>query len=405
MKVLLVSEDIPALKLGGLGKHVVALGNALIEAGHDVALLGRGRPDYAECAEEVGFRGRFIPGLPDPTLSGWKEQKLGFFNPWKRPYLARQLARAVLAQASEFDVVHYHGHYPMIARYLPPGLNFVQTRHDQGSECVIHLRFKNDAVCKDLSARDCARCVHVNPGPVRTALSAWAVRRYRAEVQQAFERHPVVFVSDFLRRNYLRAMPQAELSKGQVIHNFVSESILSQAPAARRDPQGPEVLIHVAGRLDAAKGVGELLSLLAPRLPSTWAVQLFGDGPQRSEIEARFRGEQVHMHGHRSLEETLAAAKSADVVIVPSQWEEPCGTVILEALRLGKPCYALRRGGTPELGRYGGADQLRLFDSLPDLVTALLSQPTRAVAGGESADISHRLPAIIDLYRRKLEAV
>ena len=40
MRILLVSEDIPHATLGGLGKHVVTLGNALIEAGHTVDLMG-----------------------------------------------------------------------------------------------------------------------------------------------------------------------------------------------------------------------------------------------------------------------------------------------------------------------------------------------------------------------------
>ena len=40
LKVLLVSEDIPAPTVGGLGKHVVSLAHALMDAGHEVTLMG-----------------------------------------------------------------------------------------------------------------------------------------------------------------------------------------------------------------------------------------------------------------------------------------------------------------------------------------------------------------------------
>jgi glycosyltransferase involved in cell wall biosynthesis len=108
--------------------------------------------------------------------------------------------------------------------------------------------------------------------------------------------------------------------------------------------------------------------------------------------------------GHRSYDETMASARAASLIVVPSKWEEPCGTVILEALRLGKPCLALRRGGTPELAIYGAPGQLMLFEDLQGMADGLLQflkQDAVALetAAGESADISRQLPALLALYR------
>lgn len=410
LRILLVCDDIPWPALGGLGKHVVALGNALLAQGHQVTLMGRDDPPYASCEAETGFHGRFITGCGNP-IAGWKEGPLQLYNPWKRPYLARRIAQAILARAAEFDVVHYHGHLPMVGRYLPASLNFLQTRHDQGSDCLTHTRFRHGAVCHETDPAACAGCAHPAPGPLRRAIGGMAVQRYRHETAQAFARHTTVFVSDFLRRQCQRTLPAEALARAVVVHNFCDERSLAVAPPSATLAASPNTsaapaprTVHIAGRLDASKGIVALLDLLRPRLPAGWQVNVFGDGPLRAAAQAAHAGPQVSFHGHQPLPQVLQATASAQAVVVPSVWEEPCGTVILEALRLGRPCFALNRGGTPELRRYGAPGQLRLFDALPDLVTSLLGELDRLQPqwGGESADVLARLPELLALYRRGL---
>ena len=57
------------------------------------------------------------------------------------------------------------------------------------------------------------------------------------------------------------------------------------------------------------------------------------------------------MGGEKKLgyKETLEEMKKALVVIVPSRWQEPFGRVALEALMLGTPVIASRRGGLAEI--------------------------------------------------------
>ena len=131
MRILLVSEDLPGTQVGGLGKHVVTLGNALLARGHTVCILGR-----SDCGPEaparLGFHGRFEPGF-DYAHPGWKEKQLGVFNPLKRPWFARKMAAAIERHAGGAEAVHYHGHLPLVGLHVDPHINFVQTRHDQGS--------------------------------------------------------------------------------------------------------------------------------------------------------------------------------------------------------------------------------------------------------------------------------
>lgn len=408
LRILLVCEDIPATGLGGLARHVVALGNALIDAGHAVTLMGRQFAD-ADQAEPTGFRGPFVAGFADP-VRGWKETATGVFNPIKRPYFARRIAAAIVAQAHAFDVVHYHGHLPMVGRYVPPGIRFLQTRHDQGSECITHMRFRDGQICNEIDPRACAGCIHPAPGPLRTAVSAAAVRRYRRETAEAFAAHPVVFVSKFLLDNLRRAVPAGPAAQAHVVHNFVDETALrqiSEAAALTAKPASMgQVLVHLAGRIDAAKGIEAFLCLLLPRMPAHWRVHVYGDGPDRAALSA-LTDVRLTLHGHQSHATVLAGAAAAHVAVVPSVWEEAFGLVTLEVLRLGKPCHALRRGGTPELARYSAVGQLHLHDDLPALVEGLLATGGLGAlpTGGESADVHARLPELLALYRAGTAAV
>ena len=401
MRIVLVSEDLPGEQIGGLGKHVVTLGNALLAHGHEVRILGRSDRGAQGGAQQIGFHGDFVPAF-DYVHPGWKESQLGVFNAFKRPYFARKLARTIERHARKADVVHYHGHLPMVGLYLDSGLNLVQTRHDQGSECVIHLRFKDGAVCDQLAARACAACAHPRPGPLRTSLSAHAVERYRDETERAFARHKTVFVSDFLRRQFLRARPGADLRRARVIHNFIDLDQLSGLAAQAGPPRAGQVL--VAGRIDTGKGFGEFLAAARGRLPSWARVLVVGDGPARAALEARFASDQVRFLGWRSGPEVVAHTASSHVCVVPSVWEEPCGTTVLEALALGRPCVALARGGTPELAAYEQyPGQLQLSQAMPELVERLgvrlttppLWMPRPASFG---ADVNLILPRLVDLY-------
>ncbi|KAF3998160.1 glycosyltransferase family 4 protein [Glaciimonas immobilis] len=401
MKILLVSEDIPSKTLGGLGKHVIALGNALIAAGHEVSLMGCDTPSYILCAEEMGFQGKFIAAFGNP-LRGWKESQLGFFNSWKRPYFAKKMAKKIQSYAKSFDVVHYHGHQPMVGRYIAPWVNFVQTRHDQGGDCITNVRFRHGEICVERSPAECAKCIHPSPGLVHTKLSAHAVQRYRDETSAAFELHPVVFVSEFLRKNYALTMPKVLLEKTIVIHNFVNEDLLGESLFTKQTEMNTTTFhIHVAGRLDAGKGISTFLDLIEPRLPSNWRVDVYGDGPLREMIDAKYVDSLVRIHGYCSYPEVVAATRNANVVVVPSMWEEACGTTIIEALRLGKICYALRRGGTSELASYGQSNQLRLFDDLTTLTDALLTaNDFTDRTGGESADVRLHVLKLLPVYAR-----
>lgn len=395
MKILMVSEDLPGVQLGGLGRHVVTLANALLAAGHDVAVLGRRAGEPARC----GFHGRFI-GAIDLAHPNWKESQLGCFNPVKRPWSARHLARLVHRYANGFDVVHYHGHLPLVGAYVDASCPFVQTRHDQGSECLIHLRFRGGSVCDALDARACAGCIAQQPGVLRQCISARAVDGYRDCTAAAFTRHKTVFVSEFLRRRFLQARPGADLSRTRVIPNVIDMARLRTVAANM--PQSGHILL--AGRIDTGKGFGAFLEAARGNLPVQARITIVGDGPQRAGLVRRYSSSQVHFTGWQDGDATVARTASAQLCIVPSECEEACSTTVLEALALGRPCLALDRGGTPELQRFQrypgqlqlASDMTALVDAIPRMLAAPVPPIDLSIPFG--ADVRQLLPQLLDCY-------
>lgn len=397
----MASEDLPGGRIGGLGKHVVTLSNALLEQGHEVVILGRNDCGSDDAAQEIGFNGRFIAGF-DYRHPGWKELQLGVFNPLKRPWFASKIGHAIMQHAASYDAVHYHGHLPMVGLHIDPGLNYVQTRHDQGSECLTHLRFRDNAVCTTTVPQDCSACIAADAGALRKSVTAIAVNSYRKQTAASFGRQKTIFVSDFLRRQFLRAVPGADLSRCRVIHNFIKYDYL--AALAANESQVDAGHIMLVGRIDAGKGFGEFLAEAAHRLPPEASMTIVGDGPERATLERQFGGPNIRFLGWKNYDEVIRLSARSHVCVVPSVCEEACSTTVLEALALGKPCLALARGGTPELSAYQLYEgQLQLANTMRELVDAMLVQMARPpwlepLPAQFGADVSFALPRLLDCY-------
>lgn len=405
LRVLLVSEDIPHPHLGGLGKHAVVLGNALIEAGHHVDLLGNSYWPAAFAPGDVAFKGKLICGL-NTEGALWKEPQLGFYNYYRRAFLARRFAQAILRIAHRYDAIHYHGHLPILANYIPDSLNFVQTRHDQGGDCLAFTRFKEGVVCSRAEAAACATCLRANPNPVQRHLSARAVRAWRAAVRRAHQRHAWIYVSRFVLGNLERTLGPLAGPRVKVVHNFVDARVLESALDAQGVESSPDVFM--ACRIDRAKGVSAFLGAAAHHAGGAREITVAGDGPDLKDIQgAEHGGLRVSFLGWTAYQDVVRLTASARAVVVPSVCEESCGTTILEALALGRPVFALARGGNPELRQFERfPGQLQLFGDMDALAAAALTevpdQPVLDRRVGLEADVSRMRPAIEALYRREI---
>ena len=113
--------------------------------------------------------------------------------------------------------------------------------------------------------------------------------------------------------------------------------------------EGKFVVLFV-GRLLEIKGV-KLLLEVAMRVADIKDVLFVfvGDGPLANEVKNSTGSfNNVFYVGKVEKEKLIAYYNAADVVIVPSIYEEGFGRVILEALSCGTPVIASNKGGVPE---------------------------------------------------------
>lgn len=399
MKILMVSEDVPHPSMGGLGKHAVTLARALMRSGHGVDFLGNDSMPVDEVRGELEFGGRFVGSLKG-TERGWKEGALGCFNPLRRPLVARQMARTITDIARSYDVVHYHGHFPNLAKYVPHGVNFVQTRHDQGGDCLIHTRFRAGEVCTELAPLSCSRCATSTPNWIQSQMSSFSVLNFRTSVAESFRKHKTIFVSEAMRRNFARCAGGGQW--GTVIHNFVDyASMRALAMTSVVSKDGP-IEVFIAGKVAPPKGVELFLRHYAKHARSDIRIRIAGDGPDEARLRRDFSSPLIGFLGWCGYADVVRLSAAADAIIVPSVWEEPCATTVLEALALGKPTFALRRGGTPELAVYQRyANQLKLFDTMEELVADLGAFDREVYRGAFddfSGDVSYATARILEVY-------
>ncbi len=106
------------------------------------------------------------------------------------------------------------------------------------------------------------------------------------------------------------------------------------------------------GRLEAIKGVATLGNAFLRVIGDEPEAELHiaGFGTQEAELRQQLEHHpQITFHGAVYGQEKESLVRSCDVQIVPSEWPEVFGNVIVEAYAYGKPVIASTSGGIPEL--------------------------------------------------------
>lgn len=141
--------------------------------------------------------------------------------------------------------------------------------------------------------------------------------------------------------------------------------------------EGRFVVLFV-GRLIAIKGI-ELLLKVAERSDERFLFVFAGDGPMSTKIqEAASRRPNVCFLGGVDNRDLPRYYNGADVLAVPSHYEEGFGRVIVEALSCGLPVIGSRRGGIPEaIDDTVGVLVEPTVDAFQTAIVSLYQEPAR----------------------------
>jgi glycosyltransferase involved in cell wall biosynthesis len=251
------------------------------------------------------------------------------------------------------DVVYLHGlrdpHTTERLMTLAPTVTFI---HTYLGTCVSGTKTHTRPYPIPCTKRFGAMClVHYFPRGCggNSPLTMW--RLYRREGQQLAA----------LRRQHAVITHSAHMQQELAAHGVAADVIpyavvipdVDWAPNAARSCD-----ILFAGRMDALKGGRFLIDALEPirkRLGRPLCVVFAGDGPDRQQWESRAR-EVADEDAQLSIlfagwcnEGHLAGLmRESRLLVVPSVWPEPFGSVGMAAARYGVPAVAFRVGGIPQ---------------------------------------------------------
>lgn len=328
MNVLLVHNRYRSASPSGEDRVVDQEAHALASNGHSVERFERFSDDIAR--RSLGARA-LVPGQVV-----WSDE-------------VRRSLRRVL-QDIRPDVVHVHNTFPLLSPSVlyacrSGGVPVVATMHNYRLVCPSGDMFRDGEVCHD--------CVGHVPLPAlrhgcyrgsvlaTLPLAAGAVAHRRAW-------RTMVSAYIFLSAAHRDLIAGDGFPRQRL---FVKPNLVPPPSVPRT--QTEDVLVY-AGRLAESKGVHTLIEAWdryrSHSPESRLRLMIAGGGPLEPRVRAWAAARaSVDWVGMLSRDACSALLARARATIVPSQWEEPFGLVVVEAMAVGVPSVASHHGSFPEL--------------------------------------------------------
>jgi glycogen(starch) synthase len=244
----------------------------------------------------------------------------------------------------------------------------------------------------------------------------FATRVVRRTIQPVLRRLAwpprVVAISEFMKGIYVRAgLAPAEVD---VIHLGVPTAEFAAPPRSPR-PDGQPLRLLFAGALWAGKGPQTAVRAVGRLVRAGFAVHLdlCGGGADhfvaflKQVIAEEGVGAHVTLHGRVSRDAVRRFCQTCDVLVFPSEWDEPFAAVPVEAMSSGMAVVATTAGGTPEAitdGETGLLVPPGDPDALAAAVRRLALDDTLRLNLGRAAARAARARFDVGTYIDRLEA-
>lgn len=248
----------------------------------------------------------------------------------------------------------------------------VQTLRNYRLLCPNAMFFRDGSVCEDCLGKSvpwpgvlhgCYRGSVVGTAAVASMISVhhW-MKTWESRISL------YVALSEFSRKKFVEGGLPA--SKIVVKPNFVyPDPGYSSAP-------GKFALF--VGRLTKEKGVETLIAAWR-KLKTNSVLQIVGDGPLQDQVISASREcPSIQYQGRLKAREAYEMMGAASVVIVPSEWYETFGRVVVEGFAKGTPALVSNLGAVAELvepGRTGWQFRAGDADHLASTLQNILADP------------------------------
>lgn len=198
--------------------------------------------------------------------------------------------------------------------------------------------------------------------------------------------HRILTVSDYIKSRVQTINPQD--TKTKTIYNGINLSAFTNKNTINRAALGfheDDFILVFSGRVNRDKGIMELIETIGllndqPQIKlMVIGSSFFGNATNDDDFicELKAKAEllkgRIMFTGFIPYSEMPDYLSIADIAVIPSVWDDPFPTTVLEAQAMGLPIIATRRGGIPEEVTEENAILLDTDEHFIDhLVTAIL---------------------------------
>ena len=244
---------------------------------------------------------------------------------------------------------HTHYHYS-ISYYLHQALSMMQ---GEDYDCV--LLENRPGYALDLPMADKPKLVyHLHNDTLNNM-----ARQGREIYNRAAK---IITVSDYIRSRVATCANHDD--KTVAVHNGIDLTPFATTPTVTRQQLGysdEDFILLFSGRLVPEKGILEVIEAMRmlsdePQIKlmvmgSSFYGNAIKDDPFISELKSRAEGleDRIRFTGYVQHELMADYLRLADVAVIPSTWNDPFPTTVLEGMAAGLPIVTTDRGGIPEM--------------------------------------------------------
>ncbi len=380
MRILMLAQFYPPT-IGGEERHVRNLAIALVQRGHSVSVATLQHHDTLTFELDEDVRVHRIRSSVQRLGMLFSYSDRQFAPPFADPELVLALRRVI--QEEQPDVIHAHNWiiHSMLPLKTWSKAKLVVTLHDYSLVCVQKRLTYRGEQCTGPTPLKCLECASEFYGTAKgtpTVLTNWASSKLENALVDMFL--PVSYSVARGTRLTHRHVPH------RVLPNFVPDDISEQrcddSPLLEQLPQGDFILF--VGDVKRDKGVGVLLRAYAA-MKSPVPLVIIGRPCDDLGVDIP---ENVLMLPGWPHDAVMSAWRRCVFAVAPSIWRDPCPTVAMEAMAMGRPVIASRIGGLSDIieDEVSGllvppGDVRALRQAMQDL----LASPTRRATMGNMA--------------------